>query len=124
VARAIGGAVAVAMVTAMLIGCVKQATLPDDCSATSVQREATLTGERLNPEAINVCKGQQLTLTIITQRAGEIHIHGYEKEMEVEPGDTATFTFSTTLPGQFHIELHTPNNGPEIEIGILTVNEP
>jgi hypothetical protein len=124
VARAIGGAVAVAMVTAMLIGCVKQATLPDDCSATSVQREATLTGDRLNPEAINVCKGQQLTLTIITQRAGEIHIHGYEKEMEVEPGDTATFTFSTTLPGQFHIELHTPNNGPEIEIGILTVNEP
>lgn len=112
------------MVTAMLIGCVKQATLPDDCSATSVQREATLTGDRLNPEAINVCKGQQLTLTIITQRAGEIHIHGYEKEMEVEPGDTATFTFSTTLPGQFHIELHTPNNGPEIEIGILTVNEP
>lgn len=112
------------MVTATLIGCVKQATLPDDCSATSVQREATLTGDRLNPEAINVCKGQQLILTIITQRAGEIHIHGYEKEMEVEPGDTATFTFSTTLPGQFHIELHTPNNGPEIEIGILTVNEP
>lgn len=123
-ARAIGGAVAVLIVTAMLIGCVKQAALPDDCSATTVQREATLTGDRLDPQAINVCKGQELTLKITSERAGEIHLHGYEEEMEVEPGDTATFTFNTTLPGQFPIELHTPNNGPEIEIGILTVNEP
>jgi hypothetical protein len=124
VPRAVGAALAVLMVMAMLIGCVKQAVLPADCSATTVQRQATLAGDRLAPEAITVCKGQELTLKITTERAGEIHLHGYEKEMEVQPGDTATFTFSTTLPGQFPIELHTPNNGPEIEIGILTVNEP
>ena len=105
-------------------GCVTQADLPEDCQAASVQREATLAGDRLDPESIAVCKGQELTLLITTQRAGEIHIHGYEKEMDVKPGDTATFKFSTTLPGQFPIELHTPNNGPEIEVGILTVNEP
>ncbi len=104
--------------------CVNQASLPDDCQAASVQREATLAGDRLDPESIDLCKGQDLTLKITTQRAGEIHIHGYEKEMDVEPGDTATFMFSATLPGQFPIELHTPNNGPEIEVGILTVNEP
>ena len=105
-------------------GCVNQVDLPEDCQAAAVQRTATLAGDRLDPEAIDVCKGQELTLTITTERAGEIHFHGYEEEMDVEPGDTATFTFSLTLPGQFPIELHTPNNGPEIEIGILTVHEP
>lgn len=105
-------------------GCVSQPTLPEDCQAATVQREATLSGEHLNPETISVCKGQELTLIITTQRAGEIHLHGYEKEMDVEPGDTAKFTFSLTLPGQFPIELHTPDNGPEVDIGILTVNEP
>ena len=104
--------------------CVSERTLPDDCLAATVQREATLAGDRLDPESISVCKGQELTLAITTQRAGEIHFHGYEKEMDVEAGETATVKFSLTLAGQFPIELHAPNNGPEIEIGILTVNEP
>jgi len=105
-------------------GCVTQADLPEDCQAASVEREATLTGNRLDPEAIAVCKGQELTLTITADRAGEIHLHGYDNELEVQPGDTATVTFSTTLAGQFPIELHPPDEGPEVEIGILTVNEP
>jgi hypothetical protein len=111
----------------MLLGatsCVSEADLPEDCQAATVQRQATLAGDRLDTESIDVCKGQELTLMITSERAGEIHLHGYEKEMDVEPGDTATFKFSTTLAGQFPIELHTPNNGPEIEVGILTVHEP
>ena len=112
------------LILAGAAGCVSERTLPDDCQAPAVQREATLAGDRLDPESISVCKGQELTLAITTQRAGEIHFHGYEKEMDVEAGETATVKFSLTLPGQFPIELHAPNNGPEIEIGILTVNEP
>jgi len=120
----VGASVLAILILVGTTGCVSQATLPQDCQAASVQREATLTGDRLDPEAVSVCKGQELTLAITAEQAGEIHIHGYEKEMEVQPGDTATFTFNATLPGQFPIELHTPNNGPEIDIGILTVNEP
>lgn len=105
-------------------GCVSQVSLPDDCYAPTVQRQATLAGDRLDPESIDLCKGQELTLIIVTERAGEIHIHGYEKEVEVEPGDTATFKFNATLSGQFPIELHSANNGTETGIGILTVNEP
>jgi hypothetical protein len=103
---------------------VNQARLPEDCQAATVQRGAAIAGDRLDPETIAVCKGQELTLTITSERAGEIHFHGYEQEAEVEAGDTATFTFTTTLAGQFPIELHPPDNAPEIEIGILTVNEP
>jgi len=120
----VAASVLVILILVGATGCVSQVDLPDDCQAATVQRTATLAGERLDPEAIDVCKGQELTLTITSERAGEIHIHGYEKEMDVEAGDTATSTFSTTLAGQFHIELHTPNNGPETEVGILTVHEP
>jgi hypothetical protein len=127
VARAIGAALAHLFVMAMLIGCVQQAVLPDDCGATTVQRSAALSGDHLTPQSIDVCKGQQVTLAITTERAGEIHLHGYDveaPEVEVQPGDTATFKFKATRAGQFIIELHTPNNGPEIKIGLLTVHEP
>jgi hypothetical protein len=115
------------LLAAISIGCVQQAGLPNDCDASAVQRSASLGGDRLDPEAIDVCKGQQVTIEIATQRAGELHLHGYDQEapeVAVEPGDTATFKFNATRAGQFVIELHTPDEGPEIEVGLLTVHEP
>jgi FtsP/CotA-like multicopper oxidase with cupredoxin domain len=125
VARA--GAAAAILAAVVLVGCVQQAVLPDDCGATTVLRPAALSGDHLTPQSIDVCKGQQVTLEITTERAGEIHLHGYDveaPEVEVTPGDTATFAFKATRPGQFPIELHTPNNEPEIQIGVFTVHEP
>ena len=125
--RATGPALALLVVMAVLLGCVQQAVLPDDCGASTVQRSAALSGDHVTPHSIDVCKGQQVTLEITTERAGEIHLHGYDveaPEVEVQPGDTATFKFKATRPGQFIIELHTPNNGPEIKVGLLTVHEP
>ena len=115
------------LLAAISIGCVQQAGLPDDCDASAVQRDASLSGDRLDPESIDVCKGQQVTIEIATERAGEIHLHGYDAEapeVAVEAGETATFKFRATRAGQFVIELHTPNEGPEIEVGLLTVHEP
>jgi plastocyanin len=121
-----------ASVAAMLLfagvagGCVEQPALPDDCDASAVEREASLGGDHLDPEALDVCKGQKVTIAITTQRAGDLHLHGYEDEapeVAVEPGDTATFTFTAARAGQFVIELHTASEG-EIEVGLLTVHEP
>ena len=126
-ARAAAALIAVLLLMAASIGCVRQADLPDDCETSAVERTASLSGDRLDPEAIDVCKGQQVTIEITTQRAGELHLHGYDEEapeVAVEPGDTATFAFTATRAGQFVIELHTPNEGPEIEVGLLTVHEP
>lgn len=125
--RAPAALVALLLLTAVSVGCVRQAGLPDDCDDSAVQRTASLTGDRLDPEAIDVCKGQQVTIEIATERAGELHLHGYDEEapgVTVEPGDTATFSFTATRAGQFVIELHTPNEGPEIEVGLFTVHEP
>lgn len=117
---------ALLVLAALCIGCVEQADLPDDCDAPSVERQASLSGERLEPDAIDVCKGQQVTLEITTERAGEIHLHGYDEEVpgvEVEPGDTAIFEFTASLAGQFVIELHDEAAGTETEVGLLTVHE-
>ena len=119
--------VALLLLATISIGCVEQAGLPDDCEASSVERQASLSGDLLEPEGIDVCKGQQVTIEIATQRAGELHLHGYDDEapgIPVEPGDTATFTFTASRAGQFPIELHDEGTGEEAEVGLLTVHEP
>ena len=118
---------ALALLMTIGVGCVEQAGLPDDCDAASVERAASLSSELLEPEAIDVCKGQEVTLEIASEVSGELHLHGYDEEapgIAVEPGDTATFTFTATRAGQFEIELHDEETGEEAEIGLLTVHEP
>lgn len=117
-------AIALLMLAAVSIGCVEQAGLPDDCDASAVNRQASVSGDRLDPEQIDVCKGQEVTIEIAGERPGALHLHGYDEEVTVQAGDTATFTFTATRSGQFVIELHTPDEGPEIEVGLLTVHEP
>jgi hypothetical protein len=115
------------LLTAASIGCVRQAGLPDDCDASAVQRTASLGGDRLEPESIDVCRDQLVTIEVTSERAGELHLHGYDEEapeVPVEPGDTATFKFTATRAGQFVIELHDEEAGSETEVGLLTVHEP
>jgi hypothetical protein len=117
---------AMLLLAAVAVGCVEQAEQPGDCDAGAVQRQASLSGDRLDPEALDVCKGQEVTIKITSQRAGDLHLHGYDEEapeVAVEPGDTATLTFTAARAGQFVIELHTSDEG-EIEVGLLTVHEP
>jgi hypothetical protein len=118
---------ALLLLASLCIGCVQQSGLPDDCDAPSVQRQASLSGDRLVPEAIDVCKGQEVTIEIASQRAGELHLHGYDDqavEVPAEPGGTATLEFTASRAGQFVIELHDEDSGQEAEVGLLTVHEP
>ena len=119
---------ALAVLAALLLtatACVEQAQLPDDCDAPTVARTATLAGDHLNPEAIDVCRGQQVTLEVVTQQDGVLHLHGYEQEApatELHAGDRLEFTFEASRAGQFVIEVHPPE-GEELEVGIFTVHE-
>ena len=115
------------MVVFVATACVPATTLPDDCDAASVQREATLTGEALNPSTIEVCRGQQVTIDFVIQHDGTLHLHGYDDQVpaqEVHTGETVTFTFDATQAGQFPIEIHTHDGPAEATAGTLVVNEP
>ncbi len=41
--------------------------------------------------------------------AQEVHVHGYDKEFDVEPGETRAISFPANLTGIFEIELHGTN---------------
>jgi hypothetical protein len=104
--------------------CVQQSDLPSDCDASQVERTATLTDGGLDPDAFDICKGQEVTLTITVQVAGTLHLHGYDVELpetELHAGTVAHIGFTASRAGQFPLELHTGTD--EIELAILTVHE-
>jgi hypothetical protein len=108
----------------LVAGCTPSAAGP--CEATSVALEATVTDEAMDPSALAVCRGQELTLELHSQTDGVFHIHGYDHQVpatSLTPGQTTTLEFTTDAAGQFIIELHALS-GEEEEIGVLTVNEP
>jgi len=47
----------------------------------------------------------------------EIHLHGYDVEQEVEPGQKASLRFRADLTGRFELEDHES----ERELGVLQV---
>jgi hypothetical protein len=50
--------------------------------------------------------GDQVTLTVTSDAADELHLHGYDLEAELAPGEPATLSFTADIPGVFEAELH------------------
>ena len=65
-----------------------------------------------------VQKGEWVTLVVLADIPGDVHLHGYDLERPVAPGSPARMRFEATIPGRFEIELHAH---PEIHVGELTV---
>ena len=65
-----------------------------------------LTGGRLDPETIQVGQGDTVTLMIGVDEPGQIHLHGYDIEKDVEPGEIAKLLFVADATGRFKITYH------------------
>lgn len=71
---------------------------------------------------VEVTKGDVVTLQVSSDAAGEVHVHGYEIEKEVEAGGTVQVKFTADIDGKFEIEQHFESGDPhEAEIAELTV---
>lgn len=71
---------------------------------------------------VEVTKGDVVTLQVSSDAAGEVHVHGYEIEKEVEAGGTIQVKFTADIDGKFEIEQHFESGDPhEAEIAELTV---
>jgi hypothetical protein len=120
---------AIPFTLALLLGvaaCVPAASLPDDCGATAVTREAVLVDERMEPATLEVCRDQIVTLRLDVQRDAIFHIHGYDAEapaQEVSAGETVTIPFQAVRAGQFPIAIHTTDGPAEADVGTLIVHE-
>ena len=104
--------------------CVSGPQVPSDCAAASVERHVTLTAQTLDPRNVDVCRGQQVALTVEPQVDGVLHIHGYDEEARsVRAGKTLDLDFTADHSGQFVIELHTDAQPAGIGVGVFTVHE-
>jgi plastocyanin len=87
------------------------ATEPSDeapRSAAGQQIQVQIAGGQVTGDTgrVPVAVGTEVTLTITSDVADEVHLHGYDLEAELTPGTPAEITVDATLPGVFEVELH------------------
>src|SRR5918998_3811097 len=92
---------------------------PNSPSAGPQTREFDLriSGEAMEPSDITVTVEDRVVLRITADSPLEFHVHGYDLEREVEPGEPARLSFEADLTGRFEME----NHETEEELGTLVV---
>jgi heme/copper-type cytochrome/quinol oxidase subunit 2 len=60
----------------------------------------------MSPAEISVDEGDQVTLLLTSDSPVEVHLHGYDLEEEVLPGEETVLSFEAETTGQFEIEDH------------------
>ncbi len=68
----------------------------------------TVANGKVNPSgtSIKVKAGQTVLVTAVSDAADELHIHGYDKELELAPGKPASVKFTADMKGTFEVETH------------------
>ena len=102
--------VAIASGTLLLGGCGKSDDNPSGQQATTVTFAITDGHKTGGPDTIDAKSGETLTLEVTSNVADELHVHGYDKELELAPNATTRLTFTTDIPGTFEIELHSTDS--------------
>ena len=64
-----------------------------------------------------VKQNDTVTFAISSDAQAEVHLHGYDLEQEVAPGETATLSFAANATGRFLIEVE----DTEAQVGYLEV---
>jgi heme/copper-type cytochrome/quinol oxidase subunit 2 len=71
----------------------------------------------MNPDEIGVEEGDLVTLRLTSESPVEVHVHGYDLEGDVLPGEETNLSFEADVTGQFEIEDHET----EAQLGTLLV---
>ena len=71
----------------------------------------------MNPDEISVKEGDLLTLRLTSETPVEVHVHGYNVEGAVSPGEATVLSLEADATGQFEIEDHET----EDQLGTLLV---
>ena len=75
-------------------------------------------GRRIaGPERIAAQQGQTVRLRVTSNRADELHLHGYDLTLKLEPEVLAELRFPAHLSGRFEYELHHAHQA----LGVLEV---
>ena len=87
-------------------------TTPTTTTTTQPEPEGTLieitvdeAGVVTGGGRIGVPLGEDVTLSIVAATADELHVHGFDLYLDLEPGVAAVLTFTADIPGVFEVEL-------------------
>jgi hypothetical protein len=58
------------------------------------------------PSVHKVARGRVVRIVVTSDRADELHVHGYDKEVELSAGVPATIEFTANEVGRFEVETH------------------
>ncbi|MBE1494517.1 plastocyanin [Amycolatopsis lexingtonensis] len=97
--------VLVTMLTLVLGGCASPA--PPAPAGEQVARFTVQGGKRVaGPDRVEVSPGRAVRLEVTSDTADELHVHGYDKEVELTAGQRGSVSFTADVPGLFEVELH------------------
>lgn len=98
-----------------------------DCDASDVAVALEISATSMTPDDPAACRGQRVTLELVSSVDGYLHVHGYDEALpviDVRAGESSEVSFDASRSGQFPIELHTDEEMEEASLGVLTVHEP
>jgi FtsP/CotA-like multicopper oxidase with cupredoxin domain len=58
------------------------------------------------PDTITLKQGDAVKIEVTSDTNDELHLHGYNKEIELEPNKPTSIDFNANLTGRFELELH------------------
>ena len=71
-------------------------------------------------QTVVASKGDRVMIRGLSDSDGEMHVHGYDKEVALKAGKIARVRFTATIDGEFPIEFHLASG--DIKVGTLRVN--
>lgn len=95
-------ALAALIAAAVLSGCGTSSSAPKNLNATVTVVKGQPQG---GIKTLKVKKGGHVHLTVKSDTADEVHVHGYNFHKDVTKGGTVTFDFPAKIDGGFIIEL-------------------
>lgn len=58
------------------------------------------------PRLVKLVRDEVVEMTVVSDRADELHVHGYNLYATLTPGKPATLRFTARRTGRFGFELH------------------
>lgn len=77
-------------------------------TAAATRITVTVAGGKVSPapSVHHIHLGDHVVLTVTSDKVDEAHLHGYDKEIELQPGTPGTIDFTADVPGVFEFETH------------------
>jgi hypothetical protein len=77
-----------------------------------------VTGNTMRPDSASAKQGDNITMSVTTDKAEEIHLHGFDLMFQGEPGKKVTKTFKADRTCDCEIEIESTST----HLGSLTVS--